>query len=608
MMKSFRTSIIAKVLPILLLVTALGLAQNTFGERLKLSERLMRAGQYASALTTLQSLYREGQITPKVINNISKCYQELNLYDERIAFLEDVVHRKPGVYGYRITLGTAWFLKHEKEKALNIWRQVLRQGPGDIMRYRLVAQAMYSVRLLDEAIDVYRQALSAFPQQSSFLMDIANLYRAQLNYEQAARYYLAYLRKKPGQYSYIRSLMLNMARDNEHTERLIAVIRDEDSGKDPRIQELLSYMYMRAGNYEKAFEIVRRIESDAKEKPVFTYLNRFINEAERSKAWPYAIRGYELMLEKTKGARAAGPAYQLARLHYSYARTLREQSPEKAREHVAQALRLLENLIVSKSHREVAAALLAGDIHKDYYNDLDEALKYYTRFPVNDAGRGSGDALRLKLADVYLLKNDLNAARTFYASVTSDRYKPFALWQQAEIAFYKSRFKQAIKRYRSLLGQTGLSDSLSNNILERLFLLNNLNRDSLALSRYAHAALLRRQRKESEAAREFSLLAATSGPLSRLAATAAIGLYRRLKKYDDAIATARDWLEKNKADEKADEIFFLLAGLYQKKNEPRQALAFFEVILEKYPYSFHTDEARRQARKISETINTNPAD
>ncbi|HED09250.1 MAG TPA: tetratricopeptide repeat protein [Caldithrix abyssi] len=607
-MKSFPISTMAKALLILLLWSAFGQAQGSYNEKVKLSERLMRAGQYASALSTLQSLYREGKITPKVINNISRCYQELNLYDERIAFLEDVVRRKPAVYSYRITLGTAWFLKHEKERALEIWRQVLTQGREDAMRYRLVAQAMYSVRLLDEAIDVYKQALRAFPQQTSFLMDIANLYRAQLNYEQAARYYLAYLRQKPGQYSYIRSMMLNMARDGEHTERLITVIREEDKGRDPRIRELLAYMYMRDGNFEKAFEIVRGIEARTKGKPVFTYLNRFINEAERSKAWPWAIRGYELMLEKTGGVRAAAPTYQLARSHYAYARTLRERSPKKAGDHIEQALRLLESLITSQSHQKVRAALLAGDIHKDYFNDLDEALNYYTRFPVSTGGTGSGDALRLKLADVYLLKNDLKAALTFYASVTSDRYKSFGLWQQAEIAFYQSRFQKAKKLYRSLLGQTGLSDSLSNNILERLFLLNNLNRDSLALSNYAHAALLQRQKKESEAAGEFSQLATTGGPLSRMAATAAIRLYSRLKKYDAAIATAHAWLENNKEDEKADEIFFLLAGLYQKRDEKGRALAVFEIILQKFPYSFYTDEARRQAREISETLNTQKAD
>ncbi len=608
MMKSSHTSTMARAMLILLFWAAFSVGQGDHGERVKLAERLMRAGQYASALSTLQSLYREGQLTPKVINNISRCYQELNLYDERIAFLEDVVRRKPGVYGYRITLGTAWFLKHDKERALNIWRQVLQQGRKDVMRYRLVAQAMYSVRLLDGAIDVYQQALRAFPKQTTFLMDIANLYRAQLNYEQAARYYLAYLQKKPGQYSYVRSMMLNMARDGEQTGRLIKVIREEGNGHDPRIQELLAYMYMRAGDFESALDIVRRIESQTKEKPVFTYLNRFINEAERSKAWPYAIRGYELMLERTRGARAAAPTYQLARLHYAYARSLRAETPEKAREHVEQALRLLETLMAGKSHQEVQAALLAGDIHKDYYNDLDEALKYYTRFPVNTTGRGSEDALRLKLADVYLLKNDLKAALSFYSSVTSDRYKPFGLWQQAEIAFYEGRFKQAQKQYRSLLGQTGLSDSLSNNILERLFLLNTLSRDSLVLSQYAQADLLRRQKKESEAARAFALVAATTGPLSRMAATAAIGLYRRLKKYDAAIATAHAWLENNKTDEKADEIFFLLAGLYQKKNEPGRALAVFEIILEKFPYSFYTDDARRQAREISESLNANKAE
>ncbi len=602
-MKSFHTSTMIKSLILLLALATLGAAQNKDAEKIRFSERLMRAGQYETALSTLQTLYRRGNTTPKVINNINRCYQELKLEDERIAFLEDVIRKTPGVYAYRIALGKAWFQKQEKEKALRVWEQVLRQGPRDLMRYRLVAQAMYGVRLFDEAIAVYKKALKAFPEQSAFLMDIGNLYRAQLDYEQAARYYLAYLKKNPKQYNYIRSLMLNMARDREHTRRIIDVIRREAGNNAPRMRELLAYMYMRAGDFERAFEIVKRIGERDGKKADFSYLNRFIDEAERGKAWPYAIRGYELMLGSLSGVRAAAPTYHLARLHYNYGRTLRDSTAGEARKHIDKALDLLKKLVESNSHQKIRAAILAGDIHKDYFNDLDGALAWYTQFPINNTGSASEDALRLKLADVYLLKNDLKAAGTFYAAVNSERYKTLALWQQAEIGFYTGRFKKAGSLYRSLLGQTGLSDTLSNNILERLLLLNDMGGDSLSLSRYARAALLKRQKKESEAAKTFSSLARGKGPLSRQAALEAITLYTRLKKYGEAVRAANIWLENNAGDEKADEVFFLLGQLYRRQQQPGRALAVYEIIMQKYPYSFYSDEARQQAREISETIN-----
>ena len=601
-----------KLSPVFLLINLLILSAapvlSEHGEdrtAIRRAEQLIRAGRYEDALTLLKPLYASGKRTIKVINNINQCYRELKNYDEWIVFLNDVVRLFPKQYNYRINLGNAYYLNRNKAQALKIWQSVYQAPDADVLRYRRTAQNMYALRLPDEAAEVYQAALKKFPREYTLLLDLAGVYRGKLDYERATTFYLRYLQKAPNQSGYIRSVLLSMARDDTATARILSVLK-KNTHPTPIVRELLMYMYMRAENFDAAFKQVLLLEHNAARGKSGLFINRFIHEAERSGRWKQAIRGYHALLKQLNGPRADDPLYRLARAEYSYARSMRRQSAQQADDLAYNALKRLKKLIEKNSHKKIQSAILAGDIQKNFFGDLDEAYRFYTLFPLRKVSGSEADQLRLKIARIHLEKNETEKADRLYVSVKNKPYVQLARWQRAELTFFTARFRKARAMYQQLLGDAGLSDTLSNNILHRLFLLENLNSDSSALALYAGAMFLQRQKKMSEAARKYALLAVRSGALSREAVHNALKIYKHLNEPQRAIDVAEQWLKNNPDDPAADEILFALAGLYAQINERPKALAYYEKILLDHPDSFYADEARRSARRLSEEENAAP--
>jgi len=600
-----------KLLPVLLLLSIGGLntvsalspppVQNGTGR----VERLMRAGQYDQALNLLLPLYRSGQHTPKIIGNINRCYNELKNYPEWIVFLNDVVLQFPTQYGYRLTLGSAYFLNGEKEKAMAVWRAIYQKPDATLMHYRRVAQTLYAHRLWDEAAEVYIAAMQKFPDESTLWMDMGNLYRVQSDYEKATTYYMRYLLARPKQGGYIRSVLLGLARDAEAADRIISVLESEKNA-NPAVAELLMYLYMRAGRYDDAYQQTLLLEKSTQSVNKGLYLNRFINEAGRSRQWPYVLKAYHDLLQNLSGPRADNPSYMLARAEYRYAQSIRVAQADKAAELIRDALERLRQLMDRNSHKKVAAAMLAGDIYKNFYGDPDEALRFYTLFPLQKIGKRDADRLRLKIARIHIEKNQIEEARRQYNALQSPSLKNIARWHLAELDFYSARFKQARKKYTTLLSAAGLSDTLSNNVLQRLFLLENLPGDSSALAVYAHALFLEKQNKPDKAAAVFSTLATRHGPLSREALNKALELYARLQTPQKGIEVAEQWLRQNADDPQADEIIYTLAGLYRDSKAYEKARNWYEQIMIRFPSGFYADEARKQARMLNKTETRQP--
>jgi len=150
---------------------------------IKLAENLLRSRNYEGALIIFQKYYKQGNSTSKVVNGISSCLKELGQKEDWITFLKDVTNKVPKIFNYSIELGRAYFLNDQPNSAIHIWKQVYTFDPPHLMRHRMVAQAMTSFRLFDEAIEVYTRALNLIPEQDGIHRDIATLYKAQLNYE-----------------------------------------------------------------------------------------------------------------------------------------------------------------------------------------------------------------------------------------------------------------------------------------------------------------------------------------------------------------------------------------------------------------------------------------
>lgn len=599
-MKFYRALHLIKILLISAGFISLALAQDN--PEIKLAESYVRSGNHEAALFIFQKLYRQGNTSTRVINGISNSLEALNRIDEWIEFLHEVISRNPGIFPYQIDLANAYFLNKQNDMAREIWRSVYEAEPYNLMRYRLVAQAMTRFRLFDDAIAVYKQAMQNLKNQEAMHLDIGTLYRAQLNYEMAVEHYIEYYRRFKKQRNYIRSLLIGMAKDDEAADRIIAKLEMLNRDNDPDINELLANLYIRKKEYNRAFGIIKNIEESSAESQ-YLYLSRFAVEAERDNAFEYVIKAYEYAIAKNREALNASNRFKLAEAYYNFGDDLfKSGKQETAQQKVEKAISILQDLLTGKSPEKYFAAELIADINKDYYNDLDKALQYYNEVNFKAIGVNRADEVRLKKADVYILKNNLEQAAKIYEKVQSKKYLPEALFCQAELSYFNAQFREAGKKYQQVIAMVGMKDTLANNALERTFNIDQFSADSTEFAKYAKADLLKRQKKYSESAKEFARIYYNSNNLSLSSGMKAVNLYNRLNKTNEVITLLEDRLQKYPQDENNDQALFILAANYQKQDNPEQALTMYQDLLMRYPTSFYTDKARAYARELNQKI------
>jgi tetratricopeptide (TPR) repeat protein len=596
-------------LPIKFFLACLTLLSAVYAQQnnpeIRLAENLLRSQNYESALIIFQKHYKAGSKSVNVINGINRCLEELNLNEERLSFLNDVTVKLPSAFNYNVDLGVAYFMNNQLSKAMDTWQQVLNHQPPEIMRYRLVGQAMIRVRLLEEAIDVYKRAMIKIKGQETLNLEIANLYRIQLDYEKATDHYLHYFLSYKNQGNYVRSMLINMAADKETTDKIIKRIEISPAKTNPDIREILANLYMRNKDYAHALKIILSIEENAAKKQ-FNYLNNFALEAEKDKEYSYAILAYDNLIKLSSGQESAEAEYKLANAHFGLGLELNKSNEKvKSETNVNQALLILNKIMENNLSAKFKAAELSGDIYKEYYNDLDKALEKYNQAALPGTNAVSYDRLRLKIAEIHILKNDLQNAVNQFKNVRSNVYKNFADYNLAEINYFRAQFSNAKKDYQNLIMKVGMKDTLANNAMDRIFEIDLFSQDSLNYAKYARAALLKRQNKFSEAAKNFSGLYHNTNITSFSSALKAVELYNQLDKIIESNIILEELIEKYEDEDQIDYVYFLLAANYQKSGNYGSALTLYQEILIRFPSSFYVEEARNNAREINNLLKEN---
>ena len=249
------------VLSLLFLLTAAAFAQTD--SRLRLAQAYERAGNYEPALEIYLDYYQKGNRAYGIIRGIQNAYRHLHRYPELVHFLQDLNRAFPANLSYKIELGRAYYLNQQKEKALQQWQNAVAGQPANTGAYRLVGRVMTELRLLDEAADLYLQAIKTIKKQESLYRDIANIRRAQLDYGRAAENLLLLYHFDRKQKSYVRSQLTAMAKDEEAAIKILTAIQKYAAAhpKDSGAFEFKALMHIRLKQFAQALEIYKKLKN-----------------------------------------------------------------------------------------------------------------------------------------------------------------------------------------------------------------------------------------------------------------------------------------------------------------------------------------------------------
>ncbi len=567
----------------------------------RIADFLKNSGNYEQALALYLKAYHAGKQNFILINNIQQCYEKLKQYPDLIVFLQDVIKRNPGNLEYRVKLGRAYYLNGNPEKAIALWDSLLKTHPENIYLYRSLGANLIQLRLYDRAIRVYRAAIENIPRQKSLYREIAMIYRAQLDYAHALKNYLNYYKAFPSQFGYIRSQIIAMSSDTSAIVPMITVLQEYQQHNKSLlgVNELLADMFLRQRNYAAGFKVYLSLYKKTGES---NYLYRFANKAAKAEAFDFANKALQILTKEAGNSkRKALFRLELARNYYKWAKQLIAKGQQKkAIKKIGKAEKFADELLHSKPRSGYwwAACDLKGDIALTYYQDVDRAITWYQNVLAAHIDIGSKDRTRLKLARCYLIKGNLNRSLHILNEIRSAMYGNLVRFKKAEILFYQGKLHKAKQAFQNLSQTLSAEDSLANNVLERLLLLNYSDRDSAVLVKFARAELLKRQEKLSEAARIFEQLEKKQSDLSARCGEEAVNLYIKMGKLDLAEKLIRKIENDYPNYVNNDRLYFLLALARQREKRWQEAFETYQALINKYPDSFLLEQARENARMI----------
>jgi len=587
---------------LVLIFTGTAISQSGY---IKIAQSLERQHEYEQALVVYQQIYNTNKNDLNVLRGIKNCYQGIQQYDQLIVFLKNAQQNTPRNLYISSYLAEAYFQMNERAQAKSIWQNHLKLHAKNITVYRIVASSMIAMRLFDDAIEVYELAMINLKTQHNLHMEIANLYKLQLKYGEAADHLLQYYIHNPKQFNYIQREILNLADEQEQLPKIIQTIEryEIEYPQLTQIKEIQANLYIKEKNFESAFKIYEQLDT---EKTKGSHLIKFANAAKNNNAVEYTLKAYQVILVRYPESRfAQNASTQIAQAHKLLAYQKKDAgSFGDAGLEIQKAIVIYDSLIVYSTNagQKIESHYQLGEIYAQYYYDLDKAVLHYKNYVDQQRNGLQRDAGLIKLGDIYLKKNLLTDADKTYTRVNGKEYRPIATFKRAEILYYLGHMHAALEQISILQKSGSLQNRLYNDILEKKQLLESFAQDSISLQQFASADLLIFQQKKSEAAKVLSDLALAKKKISTLAGRGSGKLYLELDKPEEAGKVLQYLRSEYPEDVHADEILFYLAQSREYLGEYKQALNLYSEIITDHGTSLYLSEARQQARLIKEQL------
>jgi tetratricopeptide (TPR) repeat protein len=611
-----------RVVLCLCIIAGIAIAQDVdLATRLRLAQSFEQAGEWERAATIYESLLETNPQSLVILDGLRRSYTELKQYDKAMSLVRGQLSTKPFDENLLATLGGLYDLAGQPQKADSTWHIIIRKDVKNANLYRLVAAQLIDHRQYDKAITIYQEGRSATGNNNLFIEELASLFAALHQYESATNEYVKIVRASPQQLNYVEARLASFTGSGEGRRAALAVIENEVATNPGEVSmhSLVGWLHMEGKEFDAALDQYRIIDRLTKSNgaELFQFGQRAAQEhAYRAAAkafqevvqgrpapgiLPYARLGYaraieELSIENdSAGQYMGGPPAVVDR-----GQTVSETQPTYQR-----ALTLYESLIAEYSNTEIAmqAMFRIGTIRFTRFFDLNgaaAALEKVKSMPFNPS---LSTEAAFTLAEVQTARNDLRRAGDEYSRLLNAapaQYRDRALFRLAELNYYQAKLDSATSLLQRI--STNVNDDLTNDALELLyFVQENRPAGDKALTDFASADLLMRQRKYSEALALFQAVTVRYSTTSLVDdALMRIGeLQLMLNHTDDALTVFHTVANDMPTSILRDRAQMRIGELYENKLKNKQkAIEAYEQVLVNFPNSLFVEEARKRIRAL----------
>ena len=478
-------------------------AQNVKTQRQiddKLAREFYSKKDYEKARDIFKNLYDNyGQAY--YFNQYADCLILTGDLDEAEKAYKTFLKKDPKNWKSHVDLAYVYQQQGDNQKAMKYLNKMLKDVPDTRNGINEVANLLRARNFNDVALALYDRGSKNKELNYSFNLEKAYVYNSMLDFENATECYLLYLKENPEQYDMIKNrlrvmMMYDLNGNVDDVIRMALLRKTQENPENEEFSSLLMWYSLQQQDYELALMQLKALDKRSKDSYEADIVH-LAQIASDNRQYDVAIDAFDYVLKKS----GEGVFYVQATVGFirnSYAKAIAEgNSDEKFYEGLSKDIEhALKHIGYSTETLPLVAAqaeILAFELGR--YDDAKTLLNNVLAMNLPPKSKSE---LKLKLADVYLLTDEVWEATLLYSQVEKAmKNEPIAheaRFKNAQLRYFIGEFEWANAALKVLTAAT--SKLVANDAMTlSLTISDNLEYDTIGLRRLAKADYYIYQRK-----------------------------------------------------------------------------------------------------------------
>lgn len=569
-----------------------------------LAYQYYQQGQFQEAAILLEKLFNKTN-SDAYFELYFTSLLKIKKFEEAEKLVKKLIRQNPKKPTYSIALGRYYQEKGQTNEANKQYMQAINSLPAEEYKIRELANNFYNFQAYDLAITTFLQGRKLMNDNKPFTFELLSIYRYKKDKNMLIQEYLNALPDMPQLLPQAESVLSTVFEDNSDYQLLQTALLKKIQ-KEPQTEiytKLLIWQYLQQQEYETALR--QLIAQDKRIKDDGAILYQAANTFLSNQAFPVAIKAYEYLLLKGKENEYYLPA-KVELVNAKYQLVIAGKFEKNAIIELTGAYQAILDEY-GKTPQTVFALKKWVNLQAYYLNDLEKAEKGLEEaLKIPGLPNAETGQLKLDLGDIYILTQQPWEAILLYEQVAKQFENQAigneARYRSARLSFYQGNFTYAKSQADILKAST--SQLIANDALNlSLLISDNLqsSTDSSALKMYADAEMLQFRNLGAKALIKLDSIpvAFPNNSLLDDILMAKSRIFIKNNEISQAVIVLKELTEKQQTSIWADDALFTLAGLYEtnlKDNE--QAKVLYQKLINDYPGSMYTTEARKRFRKL----------